>query len=133
MICEQVNDEYIRNNPIWLVNLTDGRTIYQKDEDNNSWLHLKSYLRGREVFISDMFLRFRDHWELVGRGCQGYFFVKSIIGNFIGYNQHMYKTGRLEDDGKVYTTEWIIPELMSHLEETRKPDEEIIRECLIQK
>lgn len=117
LICTEVSAQDIREKPMWIVNLNNGVTVYQSDdnpnlEDRNSWLCLKKYAEENQLYIKDMVVRFRDHTETIGSNAKGYFFVHSILGNFVGYNQIFYKTGVLCDDGLIRGYEWVIPEFI---------------------
>ncbi len=54
LICTEVSAQDIREKPMWIVNLNNGVTVYQSDdnpslEDRNSWLCLKKVRRGKSI------------------------------------------------------------------------------------
>ncbi len=130
-LCESVNDEYIRSVPMWIVHLNNGKTVYQRDDEGNSWLALKEYVEINRLAVEKMYMRFRDHWEAVEPNKPGYFFIKSVLGSFIGYTQEFITSGYLDDDGKVHCVKWIQPELINMEEEVRLPGDGFTAESLI--
>ncbi len=132
----EANAEFVRCNTMWIADIydraeMDSFQIYQDDTTGNSWLELKKHIEESEDrCIKRLSVRFRDHWETTPEDKEGYFCVRSIIGNPLGYNQHFLRTGYLEN-GKVYVTEWILPELIPFVKEEFDPDQEFIREGLI--
>lgn len=135
LICTSVSGEEVRGKPMWIVNLSDGTTAYQSDdnplmEHHNSWLCLKKYAEENKLYIKDMILRFRDHVEVVGSGAKAYFFVHMILGNFVGYSQLFYNTGVLEGD-TIKVNQWIIPELIVLESSIKKLTDPFVTDSLI--
>lgn len=138
LICTEITGEDFRGKPMWIVNLNDGTTVYQSDDDprlesHNSWLCLKKYVEEKGLYIKDMIIRFRDHVEVVGSestGADAYFFVHMILGNFVGYNQIFYNTGVLKD-GLVKGNQWIVPELITLEQFEKDPTNELTQKSLI--
>ncbi len=138
----EVDAEYVRGTPLWIAELSNGLMVYQDDSQGNSWLELKNYIDGlkinddfllggmKPVTVTKLCLRFRDHWEGLPGDKDGYFCVRSVMGNPFGYTQHFLRTGYLEKD-RVYITEWILPELMEFVKEDYPADHAFIEECLI--
>lgn len=120
---------------MWVVTLSDGTTVYQMDEDSrvdggNSWLSLKKYTEENKLYIKDMIIRFRDHAEVVGSGAEGYFFIHMALGHITGYTQLYYSAGVLEGD-LIKGHQWIIPEIMSLEQFTKKLTDPFVQDSLI--
>lgn len=135
LICTEITGEDFRGRPMWIVNLSDGTTVYQSDDDprleeHNSWLCLKKHVEQNNLYIKDMILRFRDHVEVVGSNAEAYFFVHMILGNFVGYNQNYFNAGIL-DNGLVKGYQWTIPEIITLEHFEKDPEHPFTKESLI--
>lgn len=128
LIKTEVSSADIREQVMWIVNLSNGETAYQCDfspeemTGDNSWLCLKRYVEENNLFIKDMILRFRDHVELVGSDVDGYYFARVLFASALGYCQDFYNAGVVCAGsylaggniyrGRVTGKQWIIPELI---------------------
>lgn len=106
--------EHIVHNTLWVVDLNDGRRIYQDDANESSWLDLKRYLYdNRDYYITNMFLQFRDHYESVGYEKDYYFFSKKLLGQFGGINIYSYYVAGISENGKTMVVKhYKIPDLI---------------------
>lgn len=136
MLRFELTAEEIRSRPYWVVSLSNGKQVFQCDEDEqgnfvNSWRELKSYVEANLLDITDFWLRFRDHSEEIAVGKDGHFFVYSVLAEaFSGVNRYFYNCGYLENE-KVFTKKWLIPEVLSLEEEIRETDSGGMKELLI--
>lgn len=119
--------EYYENNTRWIVTLSDGRKVYQDDdrpgiEPASSWIRLGEYLKKNpELKIVGMSVGFRDNFIHLANDCDGYFFVKSVLGstNFSD-NIHFFIVGTLTN-GQLWTTMYAVPQMVSMTTEARNP------------
>lgn len=135
LVCTEITGEDFRGKPMWIVNLSDGTTVYQSDDDprlegHNSWLCLKKYAEEKGLYIKDMVIRFRDHVEVVGSGADAYFFIHMVLGNFVGYSQVFYNTGVMRG-GLIRGNQWVIPELITLEEFEKDPASPLTQQSLI--
>lgn len=114
--------EHIIHNVLWVVDLSDGRRVYQNDNVSviSSWLLLKHYLYDRRksgLSISKMFLQFRDNFFNVDTGAEAYYFSKKLLGQCgVGSSQNYYVVGSTKDGKNLLTKHLIVPDLV--LDET---------------
>lgn len=126
------SDEFIRNNPVWVAELSNKETIYrhQIDGEPDSWLRLRDYLiqtntiifyrhQWEPVYINKLYFRFRDHFEEIGYNKPAFFF-----SNFIrcliepgARPFHSFMGGYLHENGQVLIKRFAVPELILEHEE----------------
>ena len=114
-------DSYVNvygdNNPMWIVELSNGETVYQDDdrpgiEPPSAWKRLKIYCDAHDVHVVKMNVKNRSHMENVGEGDDGYFFCKSAGAFLFGDETiHSFVVGKLKD-GKLFTRKWRMPEVI---------------------
>lgn len=118
-------DEFNREKVCWVAHLSNGETVYQDDDrpgetERSSWIRLKNYCKQGKYSVVGIDIRFWDHKEkAVTDGALGYYFVNKVeataFSGVVNNTHSYYVIGYLKDD-KVYTTEWLVPEIieMSH-------------------
>lgn len=113
----------------WVVTLSDDTTVYQDDdrpnvEPSSAWLRLKAYCEKNNLYIKNMYLQFRSHFESIEPNALGYFFTKSILGLFgSDKNIHYYVVGVVKN-GQVHCKKWRLPELIVESKDVRE-----IKDC----
>ena len=127
--------EFSEKNAIWFVTLSNGETVYQDDdrpniEPSSAWVRLKTYCKENDVYITEMFLKYRSNVIKVGSNEQGYYFCKSVSGFlFSDETRHSYVVGTVRGNN-VMVKSIKTPELISEFSEVRpRPKSE---ECIIQ-
>lgn len=86
MICKNYDKEYFEDKTCWVVELSNGESIYQNDGFDESiefsaWIRLKEYLCKNNLKIDKMYVRFRSNiFYPLEDYCDGYFFSMGIIG-----------------------------------------------------
>lgn len=120
-VCKTV-DDFIRDKLRWVVELSNGETVYEDDDrpgedPPSAWVRLRAYCHDNRLHVVGMRLQFRTH--IVGVGPDegipdGFYFVKSAYG-IMGVdgrqeNYGAYIAGYLKD-GKIFVTRWKTPEL----------------------
>lgn len=118
-------DQYADSNPIWIVTLSNGETVYQDDDrpdaiPASAWQRLGNYCRDNGIYITSMKIKNRSHVETVGEGGDGYYFCKAA-GKFLfdGRTDHSFIVGVL-DNGKLRVRKWNLPEIVPEEFEDRK-------------
>jgi hypothetical protein len=121
MIYKEYNAEYYEDKPIWIVELSNGESIYQYDtEGKSSWLELKEYVYKNNLLIKKMYARFRSNIIYpLEENAEGYFFSIGIIGIMsCKNNMSYYLLGSLKNNNvKVHKIK--IPEMITFEEEDR--------------
>lgn len=127
---------YADSNPIWMVTLSNGESIYQDDNrpdvyPESAWKRLKLYCEENDLHITDMKIRNKGNVKSMEPNCDGYFFCKGA-GAFLfgGETLHSFVIGTLKDN-VLCVRKWRLPELISETNEYRDPRES--RESLIVK
>lgn len=117
----------------WVVELADGRKVYQDDYRSknslSSWERLKKYINSTNNKIAKMYLRFRSHYISIEENTGGYFFCKAARG-YYGSNTtyEFFLVGTVEGD-KVYIKKYQVPELI--VVETEVRDLSKCLDCVI--
>ena len=121
-------DSYVNvygdNNPMWIVELSNGETVYQDDdrpgiEPASAWKRLNTYCDAHDVHVVKMNVKNRSHMENVGEGDDGYFFCKCAGAFLFGdETEHSFVVGKL-NDGKLFTRKWRMPEVIPESVEER--------------
>jgi len=129
-------NQYADSNPIWIVTLSDGETVYQDDdrpgvEPHSAWERLGTHCKENNLYITGMKIKNRSHVEVVGEGGDGYYFCKSA-GKFMfgDRTNHSFIAGILEN-GELRVRHWSLPEIVPDQFEIRDPAEAGV--CLITK
>ncbi len=87
-LCLQ-EDYFLEEKTIWIVELSDGKTVYQDDyregcDEPIAWKRLRSHCLDTKCKINSMRIKFRSHSEYVGLGVEnisGYYFSYGITKN----------------------------------------------------
>lgn len=110
---KEITDRYIEEYSVWIVELSNGQRFVQYDVEERSWDTLRDYCYNNNVYITDMWVRFRSHWEYVGNGreCDGFFFVNGIQ-QYIGMPPSNYLVVGYVKNNKVYSVRYKVPELI---------------------
>tara|TARA_Y100001963_G_scaffold58553_1_gene81914 strand:+ start:16480 stop:16929 length:450 start_codon:yes stop_codon:yes gene_type:complete len=115
---------YADSNPIWIVKLSNGETVYQDDgrpdvKPESAWLRLKQYCEENNLYITNMKLKNRSNQVDLGSDHDGYFFCK-VAGSFMfsGDTNHSFKIGYL-NDGRLRVRKWNLPAILPEAFEDR--------------
>jgi hypothetical protein len=115
-----INSEEIRNNVIFMANLTNEVSAYSKYDTGLDWLQLKEYLRvNPDIWIKSFYLRFRDHYEHIATDKDGYFLHLGAQCYYGSPTQNLMIAGYVEN-GLIKRRRFIVPELV---EAVNSPDE----------
>ena len=115
-LCRQ-RDRFIEDQVIWVVDLSNGETIFQDDaredcDPPSAWLRLTEYVKQENLKITRMRLRYWDNIVFLPDGADGYYFSKGASFDSVsGISGEFYNAGTLEgEEVKVY--KYSIPELI---------------------
>lgn len=129
------DDDYTREHMRWVVELSNGLTVYQDDGrpgcyPESAWIRLKKYLSETEESIENMYLQFRSHIESpLPKHADGYFFSHCVAGvSFSHETIRFYLVGALQNN-KLIVQKWVVPEIL--LCETEERDIDKAGDCLI--
>ncbi len=114
-------DDFITEKLRWVITLSNGETIYQDDdrpgeEQAKAWIRLRDYVKLNKVDIVDFKIQFCSHIEQAANpNAEGYYFARKV-GAFAFSGEaentmYYYVVGELRD-GKIYTTQWSVPEIL---------------------
>ena len=133
-------DEYMVNyaesNPIWIVILNNGETVYRDDgrpglSVHNAWRRLYHYCEENNLYIVSMTIGFRDNRYALAANADGYYFSLGARGMFGGdKTTQLFFVGTLKDEVLLVTC-WQVPAMMQEESEVRSVEK--CGECLIQK
>lgn len=130
----EVSADYIRGEPMWVVELNSGLKVYRKeiDEEKDSWLRLKDYLYQSDNYIEVMYLRFRDHYEEIARH-QEIFFYTNSIGCWYGGSPQYSMVGGYARAGEsdIHLKKFSVPELILDKIEYRSINDPTLEKGLI--
>ncbi len=130
----KVSDEFVRGEPMWVVDLNTGERVYREQIDgkSDSWLRLKEYLsKNPNQYITGLYFRFRDHWEEVGRDKDGFFFTNGISCWYGGSPIPKF-IGGYHENGKIKVKKYSVPELLKEeIEEEREITDPTVQDGLI--
>tara|TARA_R110002020_G_scaffold406830_1_gene616979 strand:- start:739 stop:1191 length:453 start_codon:yes stop_codon:yes gene_type:complete len=119
-------NQYGDNNPIWIVTLSNGETVYQDDdrpevEPASAWLRLKTYCQENDLHIESMKIKNRSNVVETNAGADGYFFCKGAGGYMFGEETFLsFSIGTLEN-GELKVRRWSLPEIEPSTIEARDP------------
>ena len=139
MICTEKDKfitEYIEGQPSWEVVLNDGTRVYQDDyrpgvSPPSAWVRLGKYCKANNLYIVDMYVRFRSNIKHVGSDCDGYYFCKGSRGSMGGdRTMQLFYAGTLVDD-KLEVQCWKTPEMI--IDGVSERDVNKVGLCLISK
>ena len=127
MICTEVDEHlasHMEGNAIWVVKLNDGTLVYQDDhteQQPSAWERLWQHCAENNLYIVDMYVKFRSNVHHLQSNQHGYFFSKCATGHF-GNNKtfHSFVVGTLLS-GRLRVCKLSIPELLVEWEEERDP------------
>lgn len=126
MICKTFDKEYFEEKTYWIVELSNGETVYQDDGKNencehSAWIRLKKYIEDNNLSINKFYVRFRSNIIYpLQENCDGYFFSIGIIGMMSSEeNVNFYILGYVLNN-KVMIKKIKIPELIVFDEEERE-------------
>ena len=129
MISTTVDDyinEYRLWNTVWCVTLNNGQEIFddngRRDKNGHimkdSWLRLKEYCDSNNLWIDNIYFKFRSHTEQIEKSDDGYFLKRGILGSPGNQAIQFMIIGNVKNNS-IFTTKWRVPELI--------PDETGIR------
>lgn len=120
----------------WVASLTNHVPVYfdpLKIDNLTAWQRLKRYCETEKVDIDNIRIQFRSHIEIIRPKAKGYFFLNGSVGIFgmvfdlapndPPRNLNEFRFGVLEDDGKIYVQNWLIPELIINGDSVREAKE----------
>ena len=119
---------YADSNPIWMVTLSNGESVYQDDNRPNiypesAWIRLKIYCEENDLYITDMKIRNKGNVKSIESNCDGYFFCKGAGAFLFGDETvHSFIIGTLNGD-TLQVRKWRLPELVPETVELRDPIE----------
>ena len=120
-------NQYGDNNPIWVVTLSSGETVYQDDdrpdvEPASAWLRLKTYCEENDLHITSMKIKNRSNVVEAHAEADGYFFCKGAGGFMFGDATYLsFSIGTLEN-GELKVRRWSLPEIEPSTIEIRDPN-----------
>lgn len=85
IVCKE-EDDYVRERPRWVAELSNGETIYQDDDRPGvvlpgAWLRLKDYLQENHLSIRQLWLQFRTNRIQIGEpNAAGYLLARMAFG-----------------------------------------------------
>jgi hypothetical protein len=116
-VCFEI-DDFIndQDKTHWVVDLSNGKRVYGDDGrpglERVAWKRLRNYLYNNNLYITEMFIRFRSHIESVGKSEQGYFFKRGILASAYDERQyHKFIVGTIKD-GLIHAQTWLVPEII---------------------
>lgn len=76
-----INDEFLEDKTIWIVELNNGEIVYQDDdrpgiEPPNAWIRLGHYVKEHNLRIVNMKINFRSNNFVLPSDAGGYYFAK---------------------------------------------------------
>jgi len=101
----------------WFVDLSDGTRVYCDDNrpglaEPIAWKRLRTYLYDNNLYIKQLFIRFRTEVRSIGSSDVGYMFRKGMMADVAsGANFHRFVLGLINEDYKIKTQTWTVPEL----------------------
>jgi hypothetical protein len=128
MLCHSFDDFLdLKNEAIWFVDMASGLRVLQDDdrpgELPSAWERLIIHCQETGDHITNMWLRFRDHVEHVGKDKEGYYFIKSILCSPTMEAPNFYYIAGYLEDGIVKCKKWKVPELIVDKEFDRLPED----------
>ena len=129
-------EHYAESNPIWIVTLSNGETIYRDDGrpgllTHNAWRRLYHYCTEYYLHIVSMTIGFRDNRYALTANADGYYFALGARGMFgSARTVQLFFVGTLQN-GVLRVQCWQVPCMIQEDEEVRSV--EGCGECLIQK
>lgn len=84
--------------PVWVADLSNGKQVYQSEKHGSNWTNLRKYVTENNIYIHNIGLVFRDHYEWLIPAKQGYYLSKSILGIWGAHELN------LQTDGSLSTT-----------------------------
>jgi hypothetical protein len=127
---------YAEGNPIWIVTLNNGETVYRDDGrpgllTHNAWRRLYHYCEENSLHIISMTIGFRDNRYALTPNADGYYFALGARGMFGGSKTtQLFFVGTLQNTSLVVQC-WRVPEMLEEESEVRSL--EGCGECLIQR
>lgn len=117
MVCKE-EDDFVFEKPQWIAYLSNGEKVIQDDnrpgvEPPQAWIRLGNYCRQNRVHVVRLILRFRSHFEeTTPDNALGYYFINKVAVVQGEQNMYFYVVGYLDEDRKIHTKTWKIPELI---------------------
>ncbi len=94
--------------------LTNGKQVFC--DHFSGWLKLKAECEANNLFFLKIELQYRSHavdvFSVEDGSCEGFYLIRSLLGEMGGQTRQYYTTGVLKKDGKVEKKMWLIPELI---------------------
>jgi hypothetical protein len=117
-VCFTIDDYIIqRDKSHWFADLSDRTRVFADDErpglEPIAWKRLRTYLYQNNLYITQLFIRFRSHSELIGSSDVGYMFRRGLMADVAsGVNSQRFIVGLINNDDKIITQTWTVPELV---------------------
>lgn len=109
----------------WQVKLNTGKMVFEDDDRPglipSSWERLCLHCKETGEYPVNMWIRFRDHIENVGKDKEGYFFYKSMMHSPAWEVPNFYYITGFLNRGQLQCTKWKVPEIIIDEEFTREP------------
>jgi hypothetical protein len=128
MICTEIDDFLIdQDGPIWIVELSDGTKVYQ-DEDRPglepiAWKRLRDHCYANNVYPVKSWIKFRSHTEPACEGIYGMFYRRGVLASpGDGKNYRRYIMGGIDENLKINTKTWRVPEIIEYDDEREERD-----------
>lgn len=132
-------DNYIneKDAPHIFVDLSDGTRVFGDDDrpgldETKFWKRLKQYLYEKNLYIESLWIRFRSNAQKIGSSKYGYMFRRGIMANISdGENFSRFIIGFIDENNKIQTQTWQVPELIKMDSESDERDIEGHEEQII--
>lgn len=114
-------DDFLEDKCIWAAKLSNGQTVFQDDDRPGvdcriAWFRLRNYVYTTDTDIVELYIKFRDHWELAGRSIEGdgFFFTNCVVALLSSFSKQFNCciTG-LVQKSNIYCTRWKLPEIIN--------------------
>tara|TARA_Y100000310_G_scaffold271078_1_gene285370 strand:+ start:48 stop:467 length:420 start_codon:yes stop_codon:yes gene_type:complete len=115
MLCTNGDDKFLREKTIWIVELSNGISVFQDDDrpgiaPASAWLRLKKYVEENSLFIAKLSIKFRSHTKKLPAAEQ-YHFAKGV-GCLVGSEPDDYYIFGLLSSGVLTRKKFKVPEII---------------------
>ncbi len=120
-VCK-TNDDFTKEILKWVIELSNGETIYQDDDrpgeiERCAWYRLRDYVKENNLSIVSFKIQFFTHIEdCTVPNALGYYFTQAVSAiAFSGPNSYTwryYLVGSLMEDNNIYIQRWLVPEII---------------------
>jgi len=108
----------------WQVQLNTGQMVYEDDERPgfipSAWERLCLHCKNTGEYIESMWIRFRDHVELVGTKEEGFYLFKEIRHHPSWKKPEFYYIAGILQDNIIKCQKWKLPEILVDSTENRE-------------